>query len=146
MVHLPSFKMLLTHSLIHIRITTSKPIRIIIMLMSRKDVRINNRKVNCKNSTGLGFSSATLKRGDFFNYRDDGTDQVRLAKMHHQIEHDPLCNCTGWIVAQVASPCMTFTMERWVNPIYVLQVIPDERMPAPIREHFIEREMQQPAY
>lgn len=113
------------------------------MLMSRKDVRINNR--NCPHSSFLGFSSSILKCGDFFTYYEDGIGHVRLAKMLHQIEYDSLCNCT-WIVAQVASPCMSFTVERWINPTEVHQVIPAARMSTHIREHFIECEMQQPVY
>lgn len=116
------------------------------MKTSRKDVKIDKRDMPVFNSTSLGYSRATLKKGDHFIYKErytDGTHGFRLAKSHGRVkpvvslENEPV---KWYILAQAASDGMTFTYERWIEPDNVTEVIPKDRVNSNIEAFFVEKE------
>lgn len=114
------------------------------MKTARTDVERDKRQISCPNSSFLGFSSTTLRFGDFFIYR---TQYSR----HSEIEYKgSFARCHGrvkstisgpyYILAQVASTNMTFTFERWVTPEQVIEIIPTNHANKHILKFFEETE------
>lgn len=110
---------------------------------TRKDVELRRKKyTRCQNSSWLGYSSGTLKPGDFFVYHEPGTGHPVFARCHGQINTlaEPL---RKWIFAQVMFPRHTFTGERWVNPEWVTETVPKERVSSHLLALFEELEKAQ---
>lgn len=95
--------------------------------MSRKDVEVDQREVRVPNSSWLGFSSGTLRPGDFFVFMN--YTRQTLARMHYRVKKESLGLCNGHIVAQIArNSCLSNHCEGWVNPMDVLETIPADRV------------------
>lgn len=119
------------------------------MKTSRKDITRDKRQSKCLNSTLLGFSSYTLKYGDFFIYEEsytDGTKQKRFAKCHGRVKPEKSLGnepVQYYILAQVISFDLRYDMERWIEPKDVIETVPAERMNDHVKKLFIELEEKQ---
>jgi hypothetical protein len=121
-------------------VSMKPPIRI---KMSRIDATVDSKQVDVPKSSWLGHSRGVLRVGDFFVFRESDTDSVKLARMHYRLAYAPQIGndppATGMIVAQVAHISMTFSMERWVKPEWVIETIPSVVMDEHIRAWFEAR-------
>jgi hypothetical protein len=94
----------------------------------RTDCKIDNRKVICKNSSLIGYSTNVVKAGDFFTYTDHNRNQIQMARSLGRVSAPALSAnekpINGYILALVLSGDGTFAFERWVNPDDVQSVMP----------------------
>jgi hypothetical protein len=106
----------------------------------RSDVKRDKRKIRCINSSISGFSSTTLRFGDYFLYREGQTGPLQFAKCHGRVcpivQIDPKDKTGYMILALVISTNHIFSMERWVSPEDVEEVIPVERVSPHLEEMF----------
>lgn len=115
------------------------------MKTSRKDVERNKQQTRCPNSLWLGFSSSKLKYGDSFVYKYPNDETLHYAKCHGRIKArfslNPDRKDGKWhILAQTMSNNMQFSMERWIEPECVVEVIPKDRINPHLAELFLEYE------
>lgn len=92
----------------------------------RKDVTIDRRKVYCKNSSPLGYSSKTLYCGERFVFFDESAgngDQQRVGRMIGRIS---ACSSGDW--SEITGRIVTIMLnedldmfERWVKPENVIR-------------------------
>ncbi len=111
------------------------------MKTQRNDVVRDKRKTFCRNSSFLGYSSYTLKYGDFFIYKEqyeDGRYGLRTAKYHGRIR--PKSEGKWLILAQSISTMLNHTYERWIDPDDVIETCRKEYMNQHIKDMFEEQE------
>lgn len=96
------------------------------MATMRSDIERNRKMIHCENASWIGFSRSDLRYGDFFL-----TNENRLGRCHGQVRASFMSKgpIKSWhILAQMASPTMAWTGERWIKPEDVIETIPSERM------------------
>ncbi len=112
------------------------------MKTSRSDVKRDNKDTKCFEATLLGHSTYTLRKGDFFRYKEDRTF-TRLARCHGRVK--PL-NVAGkekkiwFVLAQAVDDMLTFTYELWIDPKDIMEVVPIEHADENIIEFFSGRD------
>lgn len=92
----------------------------------REDVECDRVKLFCKNASITGFSSRTLRYGDFFSYQAP-SGEIKFARCHGRVR--PIRTKGKWLIlAQVINKTLRYTMERWVETNEVVETIPSRVM------------------
>ena len=92
----------------------------------RTDATIDRKQVISRNSSHIGYSKITARKGDIVIYNDDN-DTSHVGRVIGRIVYAPALQgdtqpIRNYLLLAVLSQDQTFVMERWVNPEYVTQV------------------------